>query len=164
MSTRQLNWGWGTVSLTLVIALVLSMFPLPEAFERARPAFVALVLIFWALLYPQLVGVFTAWFAGLFLDILLGDLIGQNALILALIVALTHRLRLRLRASALIQQAFTIFILVGIGQMLSLWIDGAAGRSARIDIWFFLPSVTSAVCWLYFYRILRSFRSNTSMD
>ena len=39
--------GRGVIALTLVIAMILSVLPLPYAVEPFRPAWVMMVLIYW---------------------------------------------------------------------------------------------------------------------
>ena len=46
--------------LTLVAALLFSVVPMPEKMEIGRPLWLALVLTFWAIYFPQNIGVITA--------------------------------------------------------------------------------------------------------
>lgn len=76
--------GW-IVWLTFLIGILLSVSPLPIFMEILRPLWLALLLTFWALYMPHTVGMVTAFCLGLAEDVLQGDLLGQNALILTLI-------------------------------------------------------------------------------
>ena len=53
---------------TVVVGLMLTMLPLPDAVRAFRPDWVALILIFWALAEPRRYGVGTAWVIGLIVD------------------------------------------------------------------------------------------------
>ena len=83
--------------LTLIIALLLSVAPMPEHLEAGRPLWLALVLTFWAMNYPHQVGLLTAWSLGIAQDILYGSLFGQHALSLMLVVFLILTLQQRLK-------------------------------------------------------------------
>ena len=56
--------GWSTfwiVSGTLVVGLLLTLFPLPGWAEMLRPAWVQLVLIYWVMTLPGSVGLFAGF-------------------------------------------------------------------------------------------------------
>ena len=139
--------GMWVVFVTFVIALMLAVVPMPDTFQWGRPEWVALVLIFWSLTCPHRVGVFVAWLAGLAVDILEGGLLGQNALALTIISYLTLVLHLRLRMYPAWQQAITVFILVGISQVIVRLIDGQIGKVQSPGVMFLLPSLVSALIW-----------------
>lgn len=67
------------IILTLLVALVASIMPLPLSFDNFRPSWVLIVLCYWSLALPAHVNVITAWFMGLLLDVLLGTTLGVNA-------------------------------------------------------------------------------------
>ncbi|MCK4708547.1 MAG: rod shape-determining protein MreD, partial [Gammaproteobacteria bacterium] len=64
------------ILISLVIALMLNMLPLPEWANYARPDLVTLVLIYWAMALPQIAGVFLAFIFGLLLDVSQSTLLG----------------------------------------------------------------------------------------
>lgn len=82
VETRSRN-GW-VIWLSLVLALLLSVAPMPAFLEAGRPLWLALFLTYWALALPHRVGMVAAWLFGLFADVLYGSLLGQNALVLML--------------------------------------------------------------------------------
>ena len=68
------------VLITVAIAVVLTLFPLPDYLESLRPYWVALVLIYWCLESQELLSLGLAFVIGLALDLLTGSLLGQHAL------------------------------------------------------------------------------------
>ncbi len=52
------------VLITLVIALMLSVVPLPDWLEVFRPDWLALALIYWAMTLPRTWSVGSAWLVG----------------------------------------------------------------------------------------------------
>jgi rod shape-determining protein MreD len=140
-----------------VVALVLTMLPLPDWAEPARPEWVAMVLIYWCMAVPQRVGVGVGWVMGLFLDVVHGALLGQHALALAVVAYLTLSLHQRVRVFPLWQQALTILLLVALEQMLVLWIKGVIGESP--ETWgYWWPSLTSMLLWPWIFLVLRDVR------
>ncbi|MCK5639630.1 MAG: rod shape-determining protein MreD [Gammaproteobacteria bacterium] len=148
--------GW-TISLSFVIALILTMMPLPEMAEPFRPAWMILVLIYWCLAVPERVGVGIGWLMGLLLDVVNGALLGQYAIALAVIAYLTLHLHKRIRNFPLGQQALFIMFMVLIGQGLVLWIKGIIGQSPNNWL-YWAPAITSGLLWPWVFLILRDLR------
>ena len=71
--------GGGVIAFTFIIALLLTVIPLPEGLRFLRPDWVGLVLIYWCMALPHRVGVASGWFMGLMVDLLTGTLLGQHA-------------------------------------------------------------------------------------
>jgi rod shape-determining protein MreD len=67
-----------TIIISFVIAMLLNFLPWRDL--RLVPDFVALVLVFWCVRQPRLVGLGVAWALGLVSDAGNGVLLGQHAL------------------------------------------------------------------------------------
>jgi len=142
---------------TLIVALMLSMWPLPDWLEHARPEWVVLVLIYWALAMPEQIGVTVAWFVGLLLDVTQGAIIGQHAVGLVLVVFVINTQYQRIRVFSLAQQALVVMLLLLIKQVLVLWVSGMVGQAPDIGV-YFLPALTGAILWPWLFIILRDLR------
>jgi rod shape-determining protein MreD len=116
--------------LTLLAALLLSILPLPQVVEPFRPPWLTMTLIYWAMMWPRLCGIGTAFLAGLLIDVLGGSLLGQHALSLCVVAYLTQRFHLQIRIFPLWQLTMTAFLLMAIDAFLVFWIDGIAGVAA----------------------------------
>ena len=142
---------------TLIVALMLNMWPLPDWLEHARPEWVVLVLIYWALAMPEQIGVTVAWCVGLLLDVTQGAIIGQHALGLVLVVFVINTQYQRIRVFSLAQQALVVMLLLLIKQVLVLWVSGMVGQAPDIDV-YFLPALTGAILWPWLFIVLRDLR------
>ena len=111
----------------IVVAIFLEIAPLPGALQAIRPPFPALVLIYCAMMWPQRFGIGTAFGVGLCLDILHGQLLGQNALALTAVTYLTLRFHLQIRIFPLWQLTASVFALLTFGASLEFLIEGVAG-------------------------------------
>ncbi len=153
-----MNPRWWLIPLTVVVALMLAMVPLPEAAEAFRPDWVTLVVIYWAMATPRRFGLLFAWIAGVLLDVALGNLLGQNALGAVLAAAFVQRSHQRLRVFPIAQQTLVVTALLFIKQALVLWTSGMAGR-APADPWlYFAAPLTALVFWPILFTILRDMR------
>ncbi|MGD8265176.1 MAG: rod shape-determining protein MreD, partial [Chromatiales bacterium] len=74
------------IYLTILLAMILQVFPLPDWAIRLRPQWPLLVLIYWSMLFPDRVGIFTAMIVGLFVDVMLDALLGQHVLAYAIAI------------------------------------------------------------------------------
>ncbi|MEC9375309.1 MAG: rod shape-determining protein MreD, partial [Pseudomonadota bacterium] len=115
--------------LTLVIALALEITPLINSFQMLRPPIIAMVLIYWIMMWPERIGLGTAFLFGIGLDILHGQILGQNAMSLTIIAYLTIRFHLQIRIFPLWQLTIIVFALLTSNAIVHLLIDGVAGTS-----------------------------------
>ncbi len=134
------------VIITLIIALMLSVVPLPDWIEAFRPDWIALALIYWAMMLPRSWSVGSAWLVGLVLDIAQGTLLGQHALALALIVFITVRMHLLMRVFPMSQLTATVFSLLALYQFMLFWVNGVVGLPvASIQYW--APVISGTLLW-----------------
>lgn len=138
---------WLLPTASIVVALILSIVPLPDAVDPFRPDWVAVVLIYWSLIEPRRYGLFTAFWLGLVVDTLSGALLGQHSLALLVIVYLSQRFYYRIRAFPASQVATVVIALLAVYQFLLFWIDGAAGRDVPL-LERFGPVLTGGALWL----------------
>ena len=68
------------VYLTLLLGLILQVFPLPDWAAQIRPQWPLLFLIYWSMLLPERIGIFPALIVGLFVGGLLPYLFGAWAM------------------------------------------------------------------------------------
>ena len=143
--------------LTLMIALLLSVAPMPEHLEAGRPLWLALVVAFWAMNYPHRVGLLTAWGLGIAQDVLYGTLFGQHALTLMLVVYLILTLQQRLKLFPLWQQSCALLIVYGISQLVLLWLSTLAGMRPELS-YYAVPVLVSSVLWPWLFLLLNNVR------
>ena len=149
--------GGGAILVTFIVALMLTIIPLPDAIETARPEWVALVLIYWCMATPQRIGVGFGWLSGLLLDVLKGSLLGQHALALAVVAYLTLKFHQRLRVFPLWQQALMILVILMLLKLLILWFDGIIGLPAK-NWQYWLTPFTGMLLWPAIFLVLRELR------
>lgn len=146
-----------TIGLSLLVALMLTITPLPGWAQMLRPAWVALVVFYWVLALPERFNVGWAWIVGLLLDALTGSLLGAHALALLLVAYIAGRWHLKLRMHPQWQQSITLALALALYSVLLFWIGGIAGHAIRpLDR--FIPVLISAVIWPWVYALLRRVR------
>lgn len=141
------------IVLTIIIAMLLMMVPLPESVRFFRPEWVVLTLMYWAMALPHRVSIGVGWLSGLIMDVMMGGTLGVMAFSYAFAVYLIARFHLQLRQYPLWQQALTIFSVV----LLVHFVSVMAGRPEMSwVVW--MPVVTSTLMWPVIYPVLRKIR------
>ncbi len=145
------------VVVTLVVGLMLSIMPLPDAIAPFRPDWLALLVIFWAMQLPRTWSVGSAWIIGVILDVTYGTLLGQHALALCVTVFITVRFHLLMRVFPLLQLSATVFALLAVYQFLLFWVNGVASVSAP-SVTYWAPVVSGTLIWPFLYMFLSGVR------
>ncbi|TBV10757.1 rod shape-determining protein MreD [Stutzerimonas kirkiae] len=143
--------------LSWILALMLSIAPMPEGMVLGRPLWLGLVIAYWALVLPQRGGMTVAFCLGLALDVLSGTLLGQSGLPLVLIVFLVLSLQQRLRMFPLWQQSMVLLVIFGVAQLVQLWLRTLTGNHPP-TLLFLVPVPISALLWPWIYIALEGVR------
>src|SRR5437870_1856986 len=134
------------ILLTLFIALLAYIVPLAPAATALRPDLLALVLLYWCIREPRYVGVGTAWFVGLVMDVADATLFGQHALAYAFLAYAAEYFRRRVLRFPLWQQAAQVALLLGLCAALVLLVRVVGGASP--PRWTYaVPPLVSALLW-----------------
>jgi rod shape-determining protein MreD len=134
------------VLLTLLLALVANMAPASGVFMALRPDFLAVVLLYWCIQAPRYVGVGTAWFVGLVMDVADATLFGQHALAYAVLAFAADYFRRRVLRFPLWQQAVQVAVLLVITAGLVLVVRFIGG--APMPRWTYAaPPIVGALLW-----------------
>ena len=134
------------IIVSMVIALLLAMAPMPGWADAFRPAWVVLTLIYWSMTFPGNYSVGAAWASGLVLDVAQGTLLGQHALALSFVIYVTVKFHLQLRQSPLLQLMATVFALLALYQFILFWINGVVGISVPAST-YWGPVIAGTIVW-----------------
>ncbi|MCV6623882.1 MAG: rod shape-determining protein MreD [Cellvibrionaceae bacterium] len=145
MEGGKLNNSW-LIGFSFLVALVLMVYPLPLDWRWLRPELMCLLVIYWVLRFPQLLGVGMAFVLGLVQDVVQGSLLGQHALALVVTIYITQLSIHRLRTYGTIQQMMWIFALVAVHELFLYWVSMLLGREA-LFAYFWAPALISAFIW-----------------
>lgn len=102
---RRNQW---VLPVSVIVALLLGLLPLPLVILPLRPYWLALVLAYWVIEDPDRVGLGFVFVAGVIADLLYGSLLGEQPLRLVIMTFILQRFRARLRFFPVSQQALAI--------------------------------------------------------
>jgi rod shape-determining protein MreD len=134
------------ILLTLFLGLLANIWPAAPIVAALRPDFLALVLLYWCIQEPRYVGVGTAWFVGLVMDVADATLFGQHALAYAVLAYAADYFRRRVLRFPLWQQAVQVAALLALCAALVLLVRVVGG--APLPRWTYAaPPIVGALLW-----------------
>ena len=157
MSRMRRN-GW-VLPVSLLLALLLGLVPLPETLQPLRPYWLALVLAYWILEEPDKIGVGVAFALGLVADLAFGGLLGEQAMRLVILAFILDRFRPRMRFFPLSQQAVAIGGLLLNDRVVSLVIHLVLG-AVQLPWTYWVSPLLGMLLWAPLYLVLDALRLN----
>ena len=149
----------GLVFFSMVIAFFLSVLPWSGTWLLARPDFVVLVLIFWAVHEPRSIGQGVAFALGLLMDVSDSMLLGQHALAYVIAIFGTQVLRVRILSFGLGEQTLHVLVITLVTSAMMLLLNLLLGADFPGIAYFISPVVTALlwgpVNWLLYMPVVR---------
>lgn len=132
------------IAFSLLAAFLLNLLPWNS--WLGAPDFVALVLVFWGVHQPRKVGIGTAFFLGLLMDVHDSTLLGENALAYTLLSYFAIMLHRRVLWFPTMTQAFHVFPLLLMAQSVQLAVRFLV--TGKFPGWFyFIESAIAVLLW-----------------
>lgn len=140
-----------------IVAFVLEIMPWPVGFQGLRPAWIALLLIYWCLALPDRISVGTAFIAGIIWDLILGSILGIHALVLSVAIYFIAKHHLLLRNLSLWLQSLLVMAYIVLIRFFIFFVElvlhGAEFNSQEL-----LGAVISGVLWPWIFLLMRQIR------
>lgn len=133
------------VRASLLLALLATWLPWPEAMAWALPDFLLMTLLYWVWRAPLQVGMGVAFVLGLLTDVDRGALLGGYALSYSLAAYAVLRMRIRLGSFDWTGRAAHLAPVLLVAPALSLLLGGMSGFHP--DVWYLASGLTAAVLW-----------------
>lgn len=145
------------VYLSLMFSLVLAVVPLPAMVKLFRPDWPLLVLFYWALALPFRVSIGTAFVVGFLLDVLVGTVLGVNALAYSIIIYFCSAHHLKIRNFSILQQSVVIALFLAFYHYFIFWLSHFL-TGVVFTMAYLWPVVTGAAVWPWIFWLLRRIR------
>lgn len=141
------------IFMTLLLAVLVEMIPLPHGSTRWLPDFISLVLLYWVINQPRRVNVGIAFLMGLVADISTAGMLGQHALAYSVTSYLALSRQRQLIMFNLGQQALSVLGLMLCNQSIMVVARMLTG-SAFVGWSYFLPPLIGALLWPLLTKLL----------
>ncbi|KRG70383.1 rod shape-determining protein MreD [Pseudoxanthomonas dokdonensis] len=150
--------GW-VLPVSILLALLLGLLPLPTALMPLRPYWLALVMAYWIIETPERAGLGLALVVGLIADLMFGSLLGEQALRLVIMAFILQRFRARLRFFPLSQQALAMGALLLNDRIVDAAVHLALGLPVLPWNYWWAP-LLGMLLWPLVYLLLDALRQN----
>lgn len=132
--------------LSILVGIVLTLYPLPLALGYWRPEWLLLISLFWLLYQPARFGGGSVLLVGLLLDVIRDSVLGVHALALLLVAGavrlVAHRIGILSSAQMLVLISALVLLAQGARLLLNLLLGG---HWPAFTYW--LPVPTTVLCW-----------------
>jgi rod shape-determining protein MreD len=156
----------GLVFFSFAIAFLLSVLPWSGTWLLARPDFVVLVLLFWALHEPRSIGQGVAFAVGLLMDVSDSMLLGQHAFAYVIAVFGVQVLRVRILTFGFGEQTLHVLGIMVVTSVVMLVLNILLGADFPGFAYFISPVATAMLWgpanWLLYLPFVRRRRGEAS--
>lgn len=155
---RRAAKSW-LLPVSVVLALLLGLVPLPQPLQPFRPYWLGLVVAYWVIEDNERVGLTFAFCIGLVADLAFGSVLGEQALRLTVMVFILQRFRSQLRFFPVAQQALAIG-----GLLLNDRVVGAAVHlvlgAPQLPWMYWLAPMLGMLLWAPLFLVMDALRFN----
>jgi rod shape-determining protein MreD len=145
------------IALSFLVAIVLTILPMPHWAVWLRPQWVLAVLLFWVLNSSEQSGIATAWLVGILMDLVTGTPLGLQAFVFVVLSYCALRLRVIITHLPIWQQASAIGVLIFLNGLLKGIGLSWMGHSAHIGL-HVLSAITTMLIWPWIASALNQLR------
>lgn len=145
------------IMFTLLLALIVSIIPMPLSIDAFRPDWVLVVVVYWSIALPRRINVITAAVMGLLLDVLLGATLGIHSAAMAICVYIAVVNYQKIRNFSYLQQSLIIGVLSALYHLLVFWVQRLLNDIAFLPSYLY-PVITTMIVWPWAFLLLRKIR------
>lgn len=130
----------------LLVALLVNLLPWSGTLLQIRPDFVLVVLLFWSVHEPRVIGQGMGFTLALVMDVADSALLGQHALAYVVAIFLAQVLRLRILQLSVAEQALHVGGILFVSTSVTLLLNSMLGRDFP-GLTLFMAPVLGALLW-----------------
>lgn len=138
--------NWLYLIFLLTVGLLFTALPLPNGFSAARPELLLCFLMLGALNAPHRVGLLIAFITGILVDVLIGNVLGMQAVIQLIMIYLCLQFHRQIVMFHVIQQMLLLMICLYAMLGLQYGLQCAVHQDV-FNSWLLLKPITSIVVW-----------------
>ena len=152
---KSLTVSYLQIMATFAVAMMVTVMPLPGLMAAYRPDLVLLVLIYWCLQRPDIVGIVLAFLIGILLDSLLFATLGQNTLAKIIVAYFVLRIAAGMGSIPYIYQSLLVLFLLLVNSLVIVAVDFFTNQSTShfLPLWF--SPFVGAIFWYMFVSLTR---------
>jgi len=134
------------IALTMLVALLVNLFPWTGIWMWAKPDLVALLVLYWCIDQPRKIGFTVPWLLGLIVDVADASLFGQHALAYSILAYAGIVLHRRVQMFTMTAQTVHVILLLLLNDLIVLVIRLFAGSDFP-GYQYFIGSLVGGALW-----------------
>lgn len=138
----------GRIVISFLVGFLLLLLPWHGMGSWFRPDFLGLLVIYWGVYEPTVVGAGSAFLVGFLMDLADSHLLGVHGLTYSLLYFLVQFYRVRILSFYRLNQMLHVLLLLGISQWAEYLVNGLLGYPWPTWPLWLLPPLSSAMTWL----------------
>ncbi len=138
---------FGMIFLSFFVAFVLSVLPMPEGLEAWRPAYIAVLVVYWCAACPKFFSIATGAGIGLLQDIVQGTLLGQHALSMSIMVYCSFIGMSQILSAGMGWQMIYLALMLIVHQSVELLVYWIVYDHSPNILAFYQPLIASVLLW-----------------
>lgn len=152
-----------TIALSCIIALTLTIIPTPQTIFYFWPDWMALIVVYWALMVPERIGPWVGFVIGTLLEVLFVRNFGVLGFGLAMLAFAVNRGHLQLRALSIAPQMVVVGLLIGLFKLTTGWLYGLTGDfTITTEYWYSL--IGCILAWPFLFILLQELRRSARIN
>jgi len=156
-SSQSPKYSW-PVYLTVLLALVFVLVPFTGWMQDFMPNMVLMVVVYWAIYRPDVLGLGTAWLIGIVNDFLTLSMVGQHALIYVVVVFVLNVDSAKTRNYAFLEY-MTWLILFIVFDMLITVLFNRLFQQVEFEAGMLYSVLGGIIIWPWLYVLLNYFEN-----
>jgi len=153
-STANLFWA---ILVSSIVALTLTILPLPQWLFYFWPDWMALIVVYWALTTPDRIGPWVGFAIGTVLEVVFVRNFGVLGFGMAMLAFTVNRGHLQLQVLSIGPQMLVIGLLIGVFKLVTGWLYGLTS-DFRISTDYWYSIVGCVVAWPFVFILLQELR------
>ncbi len=144
------------IPMSLLIGVILTVYPVPYAWLTWRPEFMLMLTLFWVMVQPTWCGIWFAFFVGLLTDFMLDSQLGLHALVFV-VLSFLAKFFMRHKRMLTFLNLWIISTIAVLANLMILFIFQRMSGNI-VSFWFWGPLLPSIVIWPLIYTCLKRWR------
>jgi rod shape-determining protein MreD len=152
-TTSGFSLFW-SIALSSIVALTLTIIPTPQAIFYFWPDWMALIVVYWALMVPDRIGPWVGFAIGTLLEVLFVRNFGVLGFGLAMLAFTVNRAHLQLQVLPIGPQMVVVGLFIGLFKLTTGWLYGLTSDfTITTEYWYSL--IGCMLAWPFVFILLQ---------
>jgi rod shape-determining protein MreD len=149
-----------SIALCFIVGYTLTIIPTPQAIFYFWPDWIALIVVYWALMVPDRIGPWVGFVFGTLLEVLFVRDFGVLGFGLAMLAFAVNRTHLQLQVLSIGPQTVVVGLFIAVFKLIAGWLYGLTSDFAMTSEYWY-SFIGCVLAWPFVFILLQELRSPT---